>query len=220
VHGTLGASNIVKAHGPQLVLRGVSLTVQPGSRIGVVGPNGIGKTTLLRVLAGLEATDRGVVARVPESLTVGYLPQEYESRPGETLLGFLARRTGVAGAEAEMDALAAGLAAQPDLAEAYSEALERFLSLGGADLAARARAACAEVGLEPSLDVPLTTLSGGEAARAALAGFSSPVSTFTSSTSRRTTSTSRDSSGSSGSSTPSRAGSSQSPTTARSSTAR
>jgi ATPase subunit of ABC transporter with duplicated ATPase domains len=169
VHGTLVASNIVKAHGPQLVLRGVSLTVRPGSRIGVVGPNGIGKTTLLRVLAGLEAPDQGAVARAPDSMTAGYLPQEYEARPGETLLGFLARRTGVAAAEAEMDALAARLTDEPDLAGAYSDALDRFLSLGGADLAARAGAACAEVGLEPSLDLPLTALSGGEAARAALA---------------------------------------------------
>jgi ATPase subunit of ABC transporter with duplicated ATPase domains len=67
--GTLAATNIVKAHGPQPVLRGVSLVIQPGSRIGIVGPNGIGKTTLLRVLAGLEGPDDGSVRRSPESLT-------------------------------------------------------------------------------------------------------------------------------------------------------
>src|SRR5256885_15060612 len=94
--GTLAARSISKSYGPRVVLDGVSLAVGPGTRLGVVGPNGIGKSTLLRVLAGLEPPDRGAVVREPPALTVGYLPQEPEARPGETLLGYLARRTGVA----------------------------------------------------------------------------------------------------------------------------
>ena len=72
--GTLVARKITKQHGPAAVLEGVSLTVPPRGRIGVVGPNGIGKSTLLRILAGLEAPDDGVVERLPPSLSVGYLP--------------------------------------------------------------------------------------------------------------------------------------------------
>ena len=68
-----------------------------------------------------------------------------------------------------MDALAARLGAEPELAHDYGEALERFLALGGDDFAARARAALGEVGLEGRLDDDAATLSGGEAARAALA---------------------------------------------------
>jgi ATPase subunit of ABC transporter with duplicated ATPase domains len=68
-----------------------------------------------------------------------------------------------------MDALAARLGAEPDLAEAYSEALERFLALGGGDLEARAGAACAQAGLAVPLDRPLGAVSGGQAARARLA---------------------------------------------------
>ena len=67
----------------------VSLAVSPGDRIGIVGPNGIGKSTLLRVLAGLEAPDRGQVVR---GGAVGYLPQEPEARPAEPVRGYLARR--------------------------------------------------------------------------------------------------------------------------------
>ena len=63
------------------------------------------------------------------------------------MLGYLARRTGVGEAEAAMDALAARLGAEPELAGAYSEALDRFLALGGEDFEPRAGAALADVGL-------------------------------------------------------------------------
>jgi ATPase subunit of ABC transporter with duplicated ATPase domains len=74
--GTLAATNITKSFGADVVLDGISLVVPPRARIGVIGPNGAGKSTLLRVLAGLEAPDTGRVERRPDSLTVGYLPQE------------------------------------------------------------------------------------------------------------------------------------------------
>jgi ATPase subunit of ABC transporter with duplicated ATPase domains len=75
----LAAANITKYHGPQLVLSDVTLVVPPGARIGLVGPNGVGKSTLLRLLAGLEEPDRGTVRRTPPGLGVGYLPQEEPS---------------------------------------------------------------------------------------------------------------------------------------------
>ncbi len=59
--GTLVASHITKSHGSALVLDDVSLTMRPGARIGVVGPNGIGKSTLLRILAGQLSPDPGDV---------------------------------------------------------------------------------------------------------------------------------------------------------------
>lgn len=88
-HGALSATDITIHRGPDAILERVSLTVAPGDRIGVVGPNGRGKTTLLRVLAGLEEPDRGTVRG---AVRVGYLPQE---RPaGETVGAFLERRSG------------------------------------------------------------------------------------------------------------------------------
>ena len=74
--GTLAARNISKSYGETVVLDGLSLTVTPSSRIGVVGPNGIGKSTLLRVLAGVEEPDRGSVTHEPPGLAVSYLVQE------------------------------------------------------------------------------------------------------------------------------------------------
>ena len=167
--GSLAARDISKSYGASLVLDRVSLVVPPRARIGVVGPNGIGKSTLLRILAGLEPPDSGAVEHPPE-LTVGYLPQEPDMRHGETLHEYLARRTGVAAAERHMEALAARLADEPELAQAYTEALDRFLALGGADFEARARAVCDDVGLATErLRQPVTTFSGGQAARATLA---------------------------------------------------
>ena len=66
------------SHGADEVFSNVSLTVGAGSRIGVVGPNGVGKTTLLRLLAGLEEPERGRVRLSPPGLSVGYLPQELD----------------------------------------------------------------------------------------------------------------------------------------------
>ncbi len=167
--GTVAAANLTKHHAAQLVLKDVTVVVPPGARIGLVGPNGAGKSTLLRILAGLEEADSGTVRRLPPDLTVGYLPQEADADPGETLRAYVARRTGVAAAAVRMDELAARLRDEPALAEEHAAALERYLALGGGDLDARAATICAELGLEVPLGAPLGALSGGEAARARLA---------------------------------------------------
>ncbi|NUR75858.1 MAG: ABC-F family ATP-binding cassette domain-containing protein [Thermoleophilia bacterium] len=164
--GSLAARDISKSFAAVQVLDRVSLVVAPGDRVGIVGPNGIGKSTLLRVLAGLEAPDAGEIVRAG---VVGYLPQEPEARPGETVRGYLARRTGIGAAEREMDELASRLGSEPGLAAAYSEALDRFLALGGEDFEARAGAALADIGLGRRADREVASLSGGEAARTALA---------------------------------------------------
>jgi ATPase subunit of ABC transporter with duplicated ATPase domains len=168
--GSLAATNITKNYGAETILDGVSLLVAPAARIGVVGPNGSGKTTLLRLLAGVDSPDSGAVERRPPSLNVGYLAQETDARPDETLLAYLERSAGIGAAASEMDSLAARLGEEPELTEQHAEALERFLSLGGADFLVRAREVVDRVGLGAErLNRLLGTLSGGETARAKLA---------------------------------------------------
>jgi ATPase subunit of ABC transporter with duplicated ATPase domains len=168
---SLVARDITKSFGPRIVLDRVSCTVGPQHRVGMVGPNGSGKSTLLRILAGLETPDSGTVTRTPRLATVGYLPQEPERRPGETVRAHLMRRTGIAAAERRLDAAASALAEGTDSADdAYSDALEQYLALGAADFDARLGAVCADLGIEErllALDMP--SLSGGQAARVSLA---------------------------------------------------
>ena len=166
----LHAVDITHSHGATVVLDRVSLTVSSGDRIGLVGPNGVGKSTLLRLLAGIEPVQSGRIWGAPPGLAAGMLPQELDVRPGETLRAYLERRTGVAAAAARMDRLAADLAEHPERSQEYSDALEAFLARGGDDLEARAAAVCDELGLgRRRLDQSLHSLSGGEGARARLA---------------------------------------------------
>ncbi|UDY35740.1 ABC-F family ATP-binding cassette domain-containing protein [Dermatobacter hominis] len=166
----LVARGLSAEHGSRTLFDSVDLVVAPGSVTGLVGPNGAGKSTLLRLLAGLEVPAAGAVSLQPPDATVGLLPQETDRVPGETVLAHLARRTGVAAAQEEMDAATLALADGSDGADdRYATALERWLALGGADLDARVPQVAADVGLDVDGDQAMTTLSGGQAARVSLA---------------------------------------------------
>ncbi|KAB7846584.1 ABC-F family ATP-binding cassette domain-containing protein [Streptomyces mobaraensis] len=170
MNATLVAKNLAAGHGDRTLFTGLDLVVAPGDVIGLVGANGAGKSTLLRMLAGLAEPDEGTVRISPPTATVGHLPQEPERRPGETVRAFLARRTGVAAAQAALDTTTEALAAgAPGADDAYAVALERWLALGAADLDERAEEVVGSLGLTVGLDRPMTDLSGGQAARAGLA---------------------------------------------------
>jgi ATPase subunit of ABC transporter with duplicated ATPase domains len=165
---TLIAKGLGAEFADRTLFSGLDLVVAPGDVIGLVGANGAGKSTLLRILAGLTAPAEGEFTLSPPLAVVGHLPQEPERRPGESVREFLGRRTGVTGAQAALDAAAHALATGTD-DDSYSLALDRWLALGGADLDERAEAVAADLGLAIDLDQPMTSLSGGQAARAGLA---------------------------------------------------
>jgi ATPase subunit of ABC transporter with duplicated ATPase domains len=167
---TLTISDLTIARGADPVLDHVELLVAAGRRIGVVGPNGVGKSTLLAACAGELAPDSGEVRLAPPTATVGWLRQEPD-RSHERVLDLLYRRTGVTAAQAELDAATLGLADQSvEAADRYDLALQRWLSLGAADLDARIGVIADRLGMgERLLGQPTGTLSGGEAARAGLA---------------------------------------------------
>ena len=173
---TLVAHGLAGGHGHRTLFDSVDLTVAPGDVVGVVGPNGAGKSTLLRILAGDLAPQAGTVSVSPSSAFVGWLPQEHERVPGETVNAHIARRTGCTAAEQTMDAAAQALAepaASPAeearRADEYSAALEHWLATGAADLEERIPVVLAELGSPDLAQTPMTGLSGGQAARVGLA---------------------------------------------------
>lgn len=167
---TLVAKNLAAGHGDRSLFSGLELVVAPGDVIGLVGANGAGKSTLLRLLAGLDTPETGELRLSPPGASVGHLPQEPERRPGESIRSFLSRRTGVDEAQRTMDEATQGLVdGTPGADDAYALSLERWLALGGADLDERAEEVAGSLGLDISLDQPMTSLSGGQAARAGLA---------------------------------------------------
>lgn len=167
---TVQAKGVGAGFGDRELFSGVDLVVAPGDVIGLVGPNGAGKSTLLRILGGIRPPDTGSVAVSPAHAQLGFLAQEIERLDGESVRAHLERRTGVAPAQRDMDAAAEALGAGEDGADdAFSEALERWLSLGGADLGARLGTVTDDLGLTVDLDHPMTALSGGQAARVGLA---------------------------------------------------
>ncbi|MFF7553207.1 ABC-F family ATP-binding cassette domain-containing protein [Streptomyces olivaceus] len=167
---TLVAKNLAAGHGDRSLFTGLDLVVAPGDVIGLVGANGAGKSTLLRLLAGLTAPEQGDLRLSPPTATVGHLPQEPDRRPGESVRAFLARRTGVTEAQRAMDdATQALVDGAPGADDAYATSLERWLALGGADLDERAEEVAGSLGLAVGPDQPMTSLSGGQAARASLA---------------------------------------------------
>ena len=170
---TLVAKNVAGGFAHRTLFEGVDLTVAPGDVIGVVGVNGAGKSTLLRILAGDLEPPGGTAGPAPADAFVGWLPQEHERVPGETVAAYIARRTGCSAATRAMETAAAALTDSAASADAYSAALDHWLATGAADLDDRLPAVLSDLGLDSDAtapaSTPMTALSGGQAARVGLA---------------------------------------------------
>jgi macrolide transport system ATP-binding/permease protein len=163
----LSAHDLTKVYGDRLVLDGVSLTASPGQRLGLVGENGVGKSTLLRLLAGVEEPDAGDVTRLPDC---GYLTQELafgmEQSVGDVLDDALAD---IHAAERRLGELAGRLEDPQALAE-YGEVLEWAQAHDVWDAGRRAALVLDGLGLgSVHTDRRLGELSGGQRSRLGLA---------------------------------------------------
>ena len=173
----LQLSNIHKHYGDVTVLENVSFIVNPGDRLGLIGPNGCGKTTLLRIVAGQERADAGSVQFNPPDLRLGYLEQGQRYAEKDTLSDFLqVGEKALEAASARVAQLATALAAskgpeQTHLMETYSKALAELETLAKTQTPLHeAKAILAGLGLDDvPPDSPVANLSGGQKTRLGLA---------------------------------------------------
>jgi ATP-binding cassette subfamily F protein 3 len=165
----LSAHHIFKSFGIRLILQDISFSINPGERVGLIGPNGCGKTTLLQILAGMDKPDSGTISRLSPSPRVGYLPQGQsfaEDQIFQSALNLVPADSRELGEE--IASLALALSADPNnqaLQARYDLALQR-LTIPDAS----PQAVLASLGLEKiPLDTPVTHLSGGQKTRLMLA---------------------------------------------------
>ncbi|MBX3352388.1 MAG: ABC-F family ATP-binding cassette domain-containing protein [Phycisphaeraceae bacterium] len=171
----LSVTNIRKAYGTRVILEGVSMSLEAGERIGLVGRNGQGKSTLLRIMGGVDRPDQGEVA-LAKGRRAGYLHQDPKLDPDETLRG------AAEGAFAELHELHRRLNALYDaMGDADGPAMDRLLmqqadlekgieALGGYAIDHKVDAALHGVGFEDAqFPIKVAKLSGGQKGRLALA---------------------------------------------------
>ncbi|MER3428594.1 MAG: ABC transporter ATP-binding protein [Pyrinomonas sp.] len=167
-------TDVRKSYGGQEVLRGVSFQVNPGERIGLVGRNGAGKTTVLRLIAGEESPDEGEVVRA-RNLRVGVLAQHVEFAPDLSVHeASLAAFGELQRIEHEMRLLEQRMAEGADdlerVLERYSELQQLFEHQGGFEYAARAEAVLQGLGFGREMwSLETAKLSGGQRNRLGLA---------------------------------------------------
>src|ERR1039458_1694798 len=169
-------SGIHKQYGKQLIFVDASFQLNPGEKVGLVGPNGSGKITLFRMVVGEEVPDEGDVS-VPKKLTIGYFRQDVEEMSGRSVLDEAIAGSGRVGdLHHELEALHRAMA---DPAQAagmdaiiarFGEVQEAYEHLGGYTLEAQAREVLHGLGFpDDQIDGDVGALSGGWKMRVALA---------------------------------------------------
>jgi len=165
----LTAHHIHKSYGIQPILQDISFSISNNERIGLIGPNGCGKTTLMRILAGLEQPDSGTVASTRHNLRIGYLAQGMEFDPEQTLQTTLSLNlVSQTELETEIASLAMALTTNPNdsmTQRKYDQTLTQLSTFNLQPINILGPLGLADF----PLDTPVKHLSGGQKTRLMLA---------------------------------------------------
>lgn len=168
----LTGTQLAKSYGPDDVFAGVTVSIAHGARVGLVGPNGSGKTSLLRLLAGLDEPSRGLVNRA-KGVRVGYLPQEAalysEGTLWEEMLSAFADLRAREAELAELEAAMADASRHDEVMEKYGALQHQFEIDGGYEYELKIKQVLDGLNFEPGdYHKPVEILSGGQKTRALL----------------------------------------------------
>ena len=165
----LQAKHIQKSYGSLTVLADVSFSLAKGQKVALVGDNGTGKTTILKIIAGLVEPDAGEI-ELAKNACIGYLPQDTSLSGDETISAYLRRIAGIDVLEQKLDALASNLEDKAKSLE-YGDAHEQYERLDGYAFEHRIKVMLAGFGLDNvGIDHRLSDLSSGQKSKVALAG--------------------------------------------------
>jgi ATP-binding cassette subfamily F protein 3 len=167
------ADNLAKSFGPNDIFEGISLSISKGARVAIVGPNGVGKTTLLRILIGLDYASAGSVQHA-KALTIGYLPQEATTVSEGTLWqNCLEVFSDLIDLQAELEQCMVSMsesAASEETLHRYGILEQAFEERGGYTYENQIKQTLSGLGFsEGDFYRPITQLSGGQRTRALLA---------------------------------------------------
>lgn len=169
-------TNITKQHGSRILFQDASMQILPGSRNGLVGHNGAGKSTIFRLIVKEEQPDKGEISCAKKTV-IGYFSQDVGEMAGRPVLAeVMAAAAEVTALGEQMRAMEAAMAqpmedeAMAALLERYGNAVEEFEHRGGYDLEARAQAVLTGLGIGPDAwQRPVESFSGGWKMRIGLA---------------------------------------------------
>ena len=161
----LTAHHIHKTYGIQAILQDISFSISQRERIGLIGPNGCGKTTLMRILAGIEQPDSGIITSTHPNLRIGYLAQGMDFAPEQTIQSaFYSDPVSQTELETEIASLSSALSANPNdatLQTQYDSTLYQLSTFGNEPSAILGSLGLADI----PQDTPVEHLSGGQKTR-------------------------------------------------------
>ncbi|MBS1985872.1 MAG: ABC-F family ATP-binding cassette domain-containing protein [Bdellovibrionales bacterium] len=173
----INLSNVTKQYGQRVLFSEAGFQIRPGEKIGLVGSNGAGKTTIFRILTGEEGVESGEVS-IPNRTVIGYFSQTVGEMQGRSAVEEVKTGAGrvydlslkIAEMEKRLESPDLGEDEMVPLLERYGEAQAEFQQLDGYDLDARAKAILTGLGIGPEdYDRPVESFSGGWKMRIALA---------------------------------------------------